>query len=463
MGIGMATLRKVLKCDVCGSKTLVRIQLGWLDSHPVRFNCGNCGILISGTLLLNQLQGTAFIEFENANEVDNEESTEFYIEASGELLTEKLQSYQYEKTLFAPFFTSGIDMMEENFGIFKRSTLLFLNKIKNNWPQYRRVNELWHRRNYTYLVSELKKYIPNKKFPLENELHFLMAVHQMNIQFLSSVLDNEFFSKNSNFIMKEVVSLFDRSPKEFDGLIDYFSESLHRYEEKIFDCIDLFVEKFSFMIPVFGLSFYQDKSFTNSNKGITTVTFNDLKRLYIDVYEVITEMLELLIAFNNLKHRGDFKIMKTKRKDVVTLEDYIKKNKGAKAEFLDGCETFDCLIYPNLNVKLRNAIGHYTYKVDGINQIITYFPSGNEKIENPPTMTLVDFVQCCWNIFQSLINFAELVYQTRKVIYLTQGLKPSFEHIFQVQKRVTNKKTVNKSKVKRKSVKSSKRTNRKKK
>jgi hypothetical protein len=459
----LATLRKVLKCEVCESKTLVRIQLGWLDSHPVRLNCGSCGILISGILILNQLQGTALIQFENAMEVDNEDSTDFYIEASGELLTEKLQPYKYENTLFAPFFTSGIDMMGENLGVFKRKTMQFLMKKNNYWPHYRRINELWHRKNYTYLVSELKKYIPNKSFPLNNELHFLMAVHQMNIEFLSNVLDDQFFNRNSSFVMNELVSLFQRSPKEFGELTNYFSESLHRYEEKIFECIEIFVEKFNYMIPVFGLSFYQDKSFIFNAKGITTVAFNDLKRFYIDVYEVLTEMLELLIALNNLKHRGNFNSMKTKRRDVSTLEDYISKNKGAKAEFLDGSETFDNLIYPNLNVKLRNAIGHYTYRVDGINQIITYYPSGNEKIEDPPKMSLVEFVQNCWNIFQSLINFSELVYQTRKIIYLKQGFVPAFEHVFQDNKKPKVKKGVNKIKIKRKNAKATKRKNRNKK
>jgi hypothetical protein len=457
----LATLRKVLKCDVCGSKTLVRIQIGWLDSHPVRFNCGNCEILISGTLFLDQLEATALIKFSNAKEDDTEDSTEFYIEASGELLTEKLQPYNFEKTLFPPFFTSGINTMGEDFEIFKKKTMGFLIKKNNYWPQYRRINELWHRNNYKYLTSELKKYIPNNRYPLENELHFMMAVHQMNIEFMSCVLDEKFFNKYSKLIMYEIGLLSEGSPKEFVELIDYFSESMHRYEEKIFECVDTFVNKFNFMIPVFGLGFYQNKSEVDATKGITTVTFNDLKRFYIDVYEILTEMLELLIAFNNLKHRGNYNTMKAKRRDIATLDDYTKKNKGAKVEFLDGNETFDNLVYPNLNIKLRNAISHYTYKVDGINQLITYYPSGNEKIDNPPKISLVEFAQSCWSIFQSLMNVSELVYQARKVTFIKQGLEPSHEHVFQLEKKSLGKKIKNKNKARRKSAKMAKRKNRK--
>jgi hypothetical protein len=289
----------------------------------------------------------------------------------------------------------------------------------------------------------------------------MMAVHQMNIHFLFNVLNQDFFDKKSKLIMNELVGLYTELPSEFTNLINFFSEFMPRYQEKIFDCLKMFVEKFNYMIPVFGISFYQEN--LSNDKGITTVSFEDLKRFYMDIYEVITEMLELLIAFNNLKHRGSFRTMKSKRRDVITIDDYIKKNKGAKVEFLDGSETFDSLVYPSLNVKLRNAIGHYTYKVDGKTQIITYYPSGDEKDENPPIITLVGFVSTCWNIFQALINFSELVYQTRKLIYTKQGLMPPSRDILAIDTSVTKRKPKNNYRSKKKQQKESRKINRSKK
>lgn len=441
--IDLTTIRGNLQCEVCGAKTLIRIQLGWLDMHPIRFNCGKCGILISGTLFQDPIQGRAHTEFDNVKEVSNSKS-DYYIEASGELLTEKLQPYKFEKTLFPPFFTSGFWMMKEDIEKFKEKTIKFLTIVKMDWPKYRRVNELWLNGNYQFLSKELKKHIPNKQFPLKNELHYLIAVRQMNIGLLANVLNNDFFHKHFKFLREEVVKLLDESPKELEKLVEHFSIFLHRYEEKIFECIKQFTEKFRFMIPVFGMDFYKDNSYIEDDtKGITTVSFEELKQFYVDIYEVIAEMLDLVVGYNNLKYRGSVQVMKNKRRDIITLDEYTNKSKGAKIEFLDGNEVFDNLVFPHLNNKLRNAIGHNTYKVDGINQLITYYPSGDENIENPPTISLKDFTKDCWDIFQSLINITELVYQTRKLVYLKQNLVPSSEHIFEEKPAISKKKKQN--------------------
>ncbi len=425
-------MRGNLQCEVCGAKTLIRIQLGWLDMHPIRFNCGKCGILIIGNIYQDQINGEAHTEFENVLEVPDKGDSDFYIEVSGEFLTEKLQAYKFENTLMPPFFTSGTWLMDERMRDFKGKTLRFLNILKNDWPKYRRVNELWLNGNYQYLSIELKKLILNKNFPLDNELQFLTAIRQMNIVLLlSSILSKNFFDKQIDFIRKEVINLKKTKDKEFTTLIEHFSSSIHRNEEKIFECIKQFIEKFRFMIPVFGMDFYREGSEKGLfEKGITTVSFEELKQFYVDVYEVITEMLELIVAYNNLKYRGDFLLMKEKRKDVVSLEDYKKKNKGAKLEFIDGNEVFDNIVYPHLNNQLRNAIGHNTYKIDIQSQQISYFPKGIEENEQPPVISLKDFTRNCWDIFQALMNLSELVYQTRRIYYLNQGLTPTFENIF---------------------------------
>lgn len=428
----MATMRGNLQCEVCGAKTLIRIQVGWLDMHPIRFNCGKCGILIIGTIYQDQMNVNAHTKFENVLEVPDKGDSDFYIEVSGEFLTEKLQPYKFENTLMPPFFTSGTWLMDEGMEDFKEKTLRFLYILNNEWPKYRRVNELWLNGNYQYLSKDLKKLIRNKQFPLDNELQYLIAIRQMNIELLSSILSKNFFDRQIKFIGEEVKNLKKNKDKEFSTLIEHFSTSIHRNEEKIFECIKQFIEKFRFMIPVFGMDFYKEGSEKELyEKGITTVSFEELKQFYVDVYEVITEMLELIVAYNNLKYRGDFLLMKEKRRDVVRLDDYKKKNKGAKLEFIDGNEEFDNIVYPHLNNQLRNAIGHNTYKMDIQSQQISYFPKGIEDNEQPPVISLKDFTRSCWDIFQSLMNLSELVYQTRKVYYLNQGLKPAFEHIYQ--------------------------------
>lgn len=428
----LATLRENLKCEVCGTKTLIRIQIGWLDLHPIRFNCGECGILITGTMYQDQLNVRAYTEFENVEKVGDKNDADYYIEVSGELLTKKLQPYDFKETLFPPFFTSGMWMMNERMGEFKEKTLSFLFILKNDWPKYRRINELWLNGSLKYLKKDLKKHIPNTQFPLTNELHYLTAIRQINIRLLSTVLSENFFDRQIKFISDEILDLVKNKNNEYLDLIKHFSSSLHRREEKVFESIKQFIDKFRFMIPVFGMDFYESKTSNElDEKGITTVSFEELKQFYLDVYEVITEMMDLIVAYNNLKYRGNFQIMKERRKDVVKLEDFKKKSKGEKLGFLDGTEDYDKLVYPNLNNKLRNAIGHNSYKVNAKKQEIIYYPRGVEDSKSALRVSLKSFTRSCWDIFQSLINLSELIYQSRKVYYLSQGLSPAVEHVFE--------------------------------
>src|SRR5690606_4294406 len=146
----------------------------------------------------------------------------------------------------------------------------------------------------------------------------LIAIRQTNIRLLSSILSENFFKQQMRFIAEEVSHFVKSKPKEFNTLTKYFSSSLHRYEEKIFESIKQFVEKFRFMTPVFGMNFYKTGVQTElDGQGITTVSFEELKQFYVDVYEIITEMLDLIVAYNNLKYRGNFQLMRIKRKDVV--------------------------------------------------------------------------------------------------------------------------------------------------
>lgn len=427
----MAVMRKNYECEVCGASTLVRIQLGWLNMHPIRFNCGECGILITGQLYAEQQSPNVHIDFDNVKELEDISKSDYYIEVSGELLTKKLQSFNHEESIIPPFFSSGIGLMGEQYNSFKEKTYSFLYALENKWAIYRRFNELWFNKNYKYLKQDLKKHIPNKEFPLNNELQYLTAIRQININILSSILNKNFFDKQIKFISDEIVRQMRMNPGELNSLAKDYGSLLHRYDEKIFDIIKQFTEKFRFMIPVFGADFYEDdKQSVLEKKGITTVSFEELKLFYVDIYEVITELLDLIISYNNLKYRNNYQLMKTKRRDIVNISDYRNKTKGTKLEFLDGKEEFDKIVFPHLDNKIRNAIGHNTYRIDVQTQEITFYPKGDEQIPDILKLTLSQFTRKCWDIFQALINLSELVYQTRKVYYLSQRLEPSFEHIF---------------------------------
>lgn len=272
-----------------------------------------------------------------------------------------------------------------------------------------------------------------------------MALRHLNVHSMSKVLNNKFYKVKTPFTRTEV-SLFYKDQKcELTKLMIHFSKSFHNYDKKIFEAVDQFNQKFKYMIPVFGLDFYQDTTFNYNQKGITTVSFEDLKQFYVDTFELVTELLDIVIAFNNLKYRNNYQTMKTKRKDVSTLDKYQTLNKGAKLEFIDQIEVFDTLIYPSISNQIRNAIGHNSYEINVKEQLVLYYPTKSKNSEITD-ITLIDFTKTCWELFQSLMNISELIYQTRRFYLIHLGLSPTYEVIFDEKAKVIKNKSINKRK-----------------
>ena len=431
----MALIRHLLKCDVCGAHTLLRTQLSWLPQHPLRVHCGKCGILISGTVYIDHEEVEFDFVFHNATVLESDATPDFHIEASAELLTAKLQVYTGDPTaqLATPFLRQSSAIGNERFQQFSLRTKAFIQTIDNLWPAVRRINELWLNGNHQYLAQQVAEFLPDHQYPMDSELECLRGVHQLNLSFLSPLLDFSRFEETTHLLWSEIDDLTSNSALSLLELVNHFvsDDILVRYETKIFSQIGQLVDTFKYLIPVFGMTFRDDLSDSIlQEQGITTASFEDLKQFYLDSYEVASETINLVIAFNNLKHRGSFEQMKIWRKDVQTIADFDSKTKGVRIGFLDGNETFDNLLYPHLDNKIRNAIGHNSYKYDGVRQVITYFPSGRETASDAQRIYLLEFGRDCWNIFLCLVDLAELIYQTRKVHFVSLGQRAVHPSVF---------------------------------
>lgn len=430
------TIREILKCDVCGATILIRTQIGWLDEHPIRIHCGKCGIFISGKLFLNQKEVTYRFEFQNASSIglQSEVVPDFYIEASGELLTCKIRPNEDSGfiALPPPFFNTLHEMGVDKYQDFKQRILQFLHLCKNDWTRLRRINELWVTKKYKYLTVEVLKYLPKEKFPMDNELEYLRGVHQINLIFFYNIIDHIRFTRTTELFFKEIEQLGKRNVKKLVALQKYFSERdlLTKYDEKLFKTIDSFIEIFPFLIPAFSLKFYNKISDDLlKDKGMSTASFDDLKQFYLDCYEVVADVLVLNVAYDNLKYRGNYDKMTTKRRDVEKINDFRNLNKGDRLRFVGGSEVFETLVSPYLDNEIRNSIGHNTYEYDGASQMITFHPKINDT-SRKINIYLLDFARKCWDLFLMLIDLLELVYQTRKIYCLSLGIIPIAPCIF---------------------------------
>lgn len=84
--------RLPVKCEVCGAVTIVRLQLGYIEQHPMRLNCGSCGILITGSVDLTQ-DDERKVVFQNAHDV-GVEIGDYCIQVSPEFITNKVQKLE---------------------------------------------------------------------------------------------------------------------------------------------------------------------------------------------------------------------------------------------------------------------------------------------------------------------------------------------------------------------------------
>ena len=149
-----------IKCQVCGSITRIRLQVGWQDEHPIVIACGKCGISLTGKVIIGQDAPGLSFSFDNADIVDDS-NAEYVIECSGEFPTKKMcaDAHDFDMT---PFIRNQTRMENtdgyEQFG----KSVATLNRTVQRWAEYKRVFDLAQNGNTEYLIQEVKKIIPEK-------------------------------------------------------------------------------------------------------------------------------------------------------------------------------------------------------------------------------------------------------------------------------------------------------------
>ena len=440
------THRVYLKCDVCDSIILTRTQIGHLEEYPIRIHCAKCGILISGEFHQNPDAPQFAMSFENATEVPMQDP-DYYIEISGELLTEKIRPFDKAKDEFPlPSFFKSMNSMggfgepsdESTFSKFANNYMEFLDFIKTDWPFVRRIHELWTSGNHNYLAQQMRDYLPPDKFPLNNDLEYLRGIHQLFLVGFRSVLPSNFYQETSHAIWNGTSEVVKANSSGYKVLTEFFNDNgyLDQYEKRVLKILNGFVEKYPFFITALGLENYKIKPDLVRN-GTTTVSFEDVKYYYLECFEAIGEIMALVVAYNNLKYRNDcFKMANSSFKTVKTLQDFISmRNKGNKLLFCTNAESFYNLMGLEADNGLRNAIGHDSYTYDGVNQVTSYFPSGQLGKGDAQTIYLIEFIQKTIDLFYVLVALIELLYQTRKFYYVLHGTTPIYPEVFNKPKR----------------------------
>lgn len=411
-----------IRCQVCGSITRIRLQVGHLKQHPIVVTCGKCKTSLLGTAFFDQVNVGIKMEFENADSIDyhNLNAGDFFAECSGEFPVRK-QGEDDDSNLFAisPFISQMMRMGSdtENIETYQRA-IAKLNQTCEKWKYYKRVLNLYEN-NSPYLEQELKKEFDGPMFPSKTDPEKLHTIHMIEIIGFCSSLKSEILS-DLNF-SNDILHL---NPVQMKALNDFLNSHdgfhLQQIQSQIYKILDEFIEIYPALIPAISLQHGNEDSFDFENKGTTTSTFETVKQFYLDVYETLGNLMVIPVAFNNIHYRSDINISDTIDSKTWTLEEFIKLTKANRYHFCTDTEKYTSFLKLKYNAKLRNAIGHNDVEYNPASQLITYYPNPKDRTIKG-TEYLLQFELEALHMFQAILAVSEYLYRLRELKFMQDG------------------------------------------
>ena len=389
-----------VKCDVCGCIIDLKWQIGYLPKSIFKVNCGRCKTVIEGYLYTNNKPGFNY-EIKNAKEINEkfDVDCDYIIPISGEILTEKMMSGE-EQFRSTPFINMISLIGVENFSRFNDRFLNGMEKIDLLKEKCNRINELYLNKEYKYLKKMLKDDfdITIKKY---NENNIMKEKLNVDILFFESFVIEDFFVMKDK-MHKNYKKIRATNKKEYEKLLNFVECDIEKNERKIREVLNLFVEKYNCFIPILILEYVKPDKRINfyNNYAITTVNFEEIRNMYLKIYENVINASTIIIGLNNIMYREKYDCINNaiiNKKN--SIQDYIDMSKGNRIKFLEQNEFFNITI-PNFDKDIRNAIGHEDIEYDAFHQKLKF----DEKEES-----LMEYVFNIWNCYKCCLLLYEII------------------------------------------------------
>ncbi len=411
-----------IKCQVCGSVTRIRLQVGFLKKHPIVVACCKCGTSMNGYVEIGQDRPSLRFHFDNADEIEDQNDSNYVVECSGEFPTIKPHADSIEgRMTVSPFIRCMSKMGDGNYESFTQS-IAKLNYFCEHWAQYKRVFDLFDRDDRTYLTNEIWKMLPKEQFPCRNEFEIARAVHMIEIRYFVGVLRNDIVSDLS--LSTSVLKL---SPEQLKTTLLFLNShegySLKQLRSSLYKVYDEFAEVYPFLIPAFSLQFYEVGDLDFSVEGSTTSSFDLVKQFSLDAYETLGNLLIIPVALNNIKYRNDCNHCAEKDGASIDLSKFLSLSKANRYHYCDDAEQYTKVLKIVLNSKLRNAIGHNDFDYNAVSQQITYVPNPKDRSKKE-TAYLLEFENEAIRLFQAITVISEYLYRLGEAEMIEKGYVP---------------------------------------
>ncbi len=217
---------------------------------------------------------------------------------------------------------------------------------------------------------------------------------------------------HSKEISTEMPWLFQRIEQRKLGQFINDIDSSNFLRELQRDCLKIYPRIIDAELPLRPALFLDLTGNTKAEKTATRVSaqdFSGLKDLYKDVVEILSRQLVLVAGINNLLYRGDANSFKPiDGRALSDLNKFSTKTLSDKFKYLDDCWfKIDMNAY---NLDLRNAIAHNNVNYSGVDQVVTYCPSGGRLEQSTVrTMTFLELMRLLLVAFREMHSLHHVI------------------------------------------------------
>lgn len=313
--------RLFIKCKMCDSITLLRYQVGYGNIQIV-IPCGNCGCELRGRCIQDDENVSLSFSFENA-ELVAEQQADFVAQYSRELLSKKVEPYSIEAEFaLSPFMSmSQIFMQHGDQSSRVQRAMHFVDEDLPAADDIFDLAALWGNNRLDVLYQKLNNMIP--ECPIENKNHLQIGtrIHHLIISLISPLLPRRwkeeinFFPLLSKLIKTHSTQMVECA-KYFEGK-NFLSTS----EIALTGEIKNFLKIVPNILPAFAFCDDMRSKKELHERGMFSISFDELKTYYQNSFEIIASCCDCLIALNNIYHRGDFMTLPIVVGDIKTLND----------------------------------------------------------------------------------------------------------------------------------------------
>lgn len=416
---------KIAVCPICGSKTYLRIENGsYLLSYPIRVSCLKCHSLIKGVYSMSASNGSgklllynAKIEECDAIPVNNNtavfvRNADYIAEISGELPCKKIRKYNkfQPQSYSTPYMEAAKQLDTLNM---INNLKLFIKKM-DEWRSWKSIAfQLLSEGSIEFLPTALHNKMGEYDYPCDN---YLKSFHCMQAVVLeqTSLLFHECKQEQCIRNLLDQISLIEETKlHSFVSRIGGIDTIISSFQKNM-EVFSSFVEIYPHVLP--AVTYLQYKEKDDTDLGISTCSFIDIKTFYQDSYETLLSMLYIPVCMDNILHRNDYSVFnntisqlfqKNKYKNLHDdLEKYMALDNGMKYEKIDSNETLQKALEFPAEKSIRNAIGHNNFKYNGASQTITIYDKNKPDEIN---CSLLDFAIQCIGLMKSSVIMSEIL------------------------------------------------------